>query len=249
MNCQVVRACFEDPLRPDFDQRAAAAEVAEHVMSCAECSRFVEAQRRLGDGLRMARESAPAVPASLDAAVLANYREHAGERTPTVRASFAKRPRWLPVLLWSAAAVALLLVGMIALGPRRAAVPVAAKPQSAQPVAKFSTVNATGGDERGTEERIDSRPVAALPRRSPMENSGKPARAAAAMPGESLPASFRGLMYCDALSCGGAMEVIRVQLPASAAALAPRSVPSGEAVYADVLVGPDGIARGIRIVE
>ena len=249
MNCQVVRACFEDPLRPDFDQRAAAAEVAEHLLSCVECSRFVEGQRRLGDGLRLARESAPAVPASLDAAVLANYRGHAGEQTQTVRPSFAKRPRWLPVLLWSATAVALVLVGMIALGPRHTAVPVAAKPQTAPRVANSQTVNTRVGIEQEAPPSVDSRPVAAGLHRAPAETLRQPAAAPAAMPPESLPASFRGLMYCDALSCGGAMEVIRVQLPASAVALAPSSVSSGDAVYADVLVGPDGIARGIRIVE
>jgi hypothetical protein len=55
-------------------------------------------------------------------------------------------------------------------------------------------------------------------------------------------------MYCDELSCGGAMDVIRVQLPASTAALAP-ALSSGGPVFADVLVGSDGIARGIRVVE
>jgi len=44
------------------------------------------------------------------------------------------------------------------------------------------------------------------------------------------------------------MELIRVQLPPAAAFdLASDSVP--EPVYADVLVGSDGIARGIRIVQ
>jgi len=56
-------------------------------------------------------------------------------------------------------------------------------------------------------------------------------------------------MYCDQLSCAEAMEIIRVQLPTSMAGLTPGSTATGDAVFADVLVGPDGIARGIRIVE
>jgi hypothetical protein len=56
-------------------------------------------------------------------------------------------------------------------------------------------------------------------------------------------------MYCDQLSCAEAMEVIRVQLPTSIAGLTPGSTPTDGMVFADVLVGPDGIARGIRIVE
>jgi hypothetical protein len=54
-------------------------------------------------------------------------------------------------------------------------------------------------------------------------------------------------MYCDALSCPEAMDLIRVQVPTAAM---PGQVsgfidPSGS-VTADVLVGADGIARGIR---
>jgi hypothetical protein len=57
-------------------------------------------------------------------------------------------------------------------------------------------------------------------------------------------------MYCDALSCPDAMDMIRVQLPASAM---PKPLPgfvrTGGSVTADVLIGPDGIARGIRFEE
>ena len=45
------------------------------------------------------------------------------------------------------------------------------------------------------------------------------------------------------------MQLIRVQLPSSATAF--ESVPASPdgAIYADVLVGSDGIARGIRVVQ
>jgi hypothetical protein len=62
----------------------------------------------------------------------------------------------------------------------------------------------------------------------------------------ALPPGFHSLMFCDELSCGEALEVIRVQLPSSAGMLA---ASGGQPVFADVLVGPDGIARGIRVVE
>lgn len=63
-----------------------------------------------------------------------------------------------------------------------------------------------------------------------------------------MPDGFRSLMYCDELSCGGAMDVLRIQLPPSAIGLM-TAEPSGNVVSADVLVGADGIARGIRIVR
>jgi hypothetical protein len=45
------------------------------------------------------------------------------------------------------------------------------------------------------------------------------------------------------------MEIIRVQLPSPVMGLTPTSARMGGAVSADILVGPDGIARGIRVVE
>ena len=65
----------------------------------------------------------------------------------------------------------------------------------------------------------------------------------------SFPTRFQSLMYCDQISCPGAMEVIRVQLPSPVLGLTPASARANGAVSADVLVGPDGIARGIRVVE
>ena len=43
------------------------------------------------------------------------------------------------------------------------------------------------------------------------------------------------------------MQVIRVQLRPSVAAIVPVIDSPGGIVYADVLVGADGIARGIRL--
>lgn len=247
MNCQVVHACFEDPLRPDFDLRAASAEVAEHLVSCGDCRHFVESQRRLGAGLRLTQASAPSLPASLDAAVLNNYRKREWKPSlPLFRSGFPRRRR-VALWGWSAVGAALVVAAVILLAPRKAAAPMVEKPQPAQPVA--SSQDATGGAEHITSQAVDAGPTAGPSRPAPAEIADQHTPAPGVVTPDALPASFRGLMYCDALSCGGTMEVIRVQLPASAVALAPRSVSSGDAVFADVLVGPDGIARGIRIVE
>jgi hypothetical protein len=45
------------------------------------------------------------------------------------------------------------------------------------------------------------------------------------------------------------MQLIRVQLPSSAVAFEPAAALPYGAIYADVLVGSDGIARGIRVVQ
>jgi hypothetical protein len=67
---------------------------------------------------------------------------------------------------------------------------------------------------------------------------------------ETSPADgFRSLMYCDDLSCGGGMQMVRVELPARAAGFTQVSGSPGGFVTADVLIGSDGFARGIRIVH
>lgn len=64
-----------------------------------------------------------------------------------------------------------------------------------------------------------------------------------------LPTGFQSLMYCDQLSCAGAMDVIRVQLASPVLGVSSVSPKASNFVSADVLVGSDGIARGIRVVE
>jgi 2-polyprenyl-6-methoxyphenol hydroxylase-like FAD-dependent oxidoreductase len=64
-----------------------------------------------------------------------------------------------------------------------------------------------------------------------------------------VPEGFRSLMYCDELSCGGAMDVVRIQLQPSDVGLIAAAQQNSNVVSADVLVGADGIARGIRIVR
>jgi hypothetical protein len=57
-------------------------------------------------------------------------------------------------------------------------------------------------------------------------------------------------MFCDELSCVGDMDVVRVQLPSAVVPRRASALPQPTGfVNADVLVGPDGIARGIRVEE
>jgi hypothetical protein len=60
---------------------------------------------------------------------------------------------------------------------------------------------------------------------------------------------FQSLMYCDPISCGGPMEMIRIQIPVSVVTRVPAPRPSNGFVQADVVVGSDGVARAIRIVH
>lgn len=232
MTCEELRLYFKDPLRPDAELRVE----TEHIVDCADCARFVDTQRQLRSGLRRLREALPEFPAKLDANVIANYRRDVDR--PTVPNS-ARWRRRTAILCMAGAVVATVLVAVVvsSLRPRAASLisgaqrsePAATSPSMApNPTVNLSDSGKVGGSHpaRGRRWML---PVAA-PQTSPA-------------PG------FRGLMYCDKLSCGGVMDVIRVQLPSAGIGLEPASTAGGSTVTADVLVGPDGIARGIRIVE
>ena len=233
MTCQELRLYFEDPLRQDDELRSE----LEHLAHCTDCARFVEAQRELGNSLRLVREAAPKLPATLDAAVLAGYRRHSGERPRPVVAN--PRRQWFALLRWGAVAAAVILAAVLFYRSERRPEHTAAAPEIAAPVTAAPATATTAPPEHHSAPK-QLRP-ASTPRHPAPSGSAQVAASA-------LPPGFRSLMYCDELSCSDAMEVIRVQLPSSAMTLAP-AARAGGPVFADVLVGSDGIARGIRVVE
>lgn len=213
---------------------------AEHLAHCSECARFVEARRELGAGLRLVRETAPEPSAALETAVLANYRGRISGGPPLTRS----RTRRFTVLCWTAATAAVLaLTAAVLLHPGLGLETSNSKIEAAQP-----TIAQLGTSEKGA-YRVLSKNAAFSPK-TRLLSSRQPRRTPQVATTRS-PASeeFRSLMYCDALSCGGAMQLIRLQLPFSAPAFEPAAAPPGGAIYADVLVGSDGIARGIRVVQ
>ncbi|MFZ0294445.1 MAG: hypothetical protein WAL52_12635 [Candidatus Sulfotelmatobacter sp.] len=236
MTCQELRLRFEDPLSIDAEFPGE----AEHLAHCTECARIVEARHELGAGLRLVRESAPGPSAALEAVVLANYcRRIAGD--PLLVRS---RTRRFTVVGWTAAAAAVLaLAGVLLLHPawriETSNLEIeSAEPQMAQPGILEKGANRVPRINTASSPKTRS-PAARQPRRTPQVAATKG------------PASedFRSLMYCDAFSCGGAMQLIRVRLPSSAAAFEPAAASPDGAIYVDVLVGSDGIARGIRVVQ
>lgn len=236
MTCHELRLYFADPLRMDAEFPGE----AEHLAHCTECARFVEARRKLGSGLRLIRESVPEPSAALEAAVLVNYRRRiTGD--PTLGRSRTHR---FTVVAWTTAAAAVLaLAGALLLHPARRLETSNSKIESAQP-----PIAETGTFEKGA-NRVPWTNVAAWPKTRLRSRRQLRRAPQAAIMKSPAPEDFRSLMYCDAISCGGAMQLIRVQLPSSAAAFELAAAPPYGAIYADVLVGSDGIARGIRIVQ
>ena len=247
MTCEELHLYFEEHWSVDM-LGSEAGVIAEHIAACAACGRFAEDRRKFANGLRIVRDLAGATPESLDTAVLRNYRQHIAGRQSQ---SLPIQHRWLrPRLGWAWATIAaVFLVGVVWLFSTRKPVTVSTPPTRVQPAETPSVAESTVPTPAKPAVAATKRPPVKASRRvpSPIENTSAllPVRAA-----RSLPDGFRSLMYCDALSCGEGMDMIRVQLPS---AVMPRQasgfIQTSGSVTADVIVGPDGIARGIRFEE
>jgi len=247
MNCEELRLYLEEHSR-DKGLGFETDVITEHTTACADCARFTEDQRELARALQMVRESAGVAPKALDAAVLRNYRQHVSERpSPWMPA----QRRWLrPALGWAwAATAAVFLVGVVWVLSARKPATVNTPPANVQPAETPSVARFTAP--------IPSKPAITETKRRPtkasrlatasFEDTSRPLPVRAA---RSLPDGFRSLMYCDALSCGEGMDMIRVQLPSIVMpGQGSGFVQTSGSVTADVIVGPDGVARGIRFEE
>lgn len=233
---------FQNHSKSGVGANADMLEMAKHARACPECGGFVRGEHLLKKQLDSLRAAMPQFPPSLDAAVVRNYRRYLAERPVAI-----DRPRWRAhletALPWAAA---LAFAAMVAYGAIVFFVP-------------HSSTGWANGKDRVPggqipvpvrREKQASLPVAVI-RKAPgghrAPNHG--GNIAAAAHRDSIPRAFQSLVYCDQISCPGAMEVIRVQLPAPVLGFAPSPARAGGMVSADVVVGADGIARGIRVTE
>src|SRR5579872_602743 len=230
MTCNEFQLVVEIAARSDSP--AASEEFSEHIRECKDCRHFLETQQEVGHHLRLVRDSAPDVPVSLDSRILGNY--HYQLAAATVRQS-QPRPRMIPwILSWkSGVALAALVILTWVLATRKSVqstVPRESPAAAVSPPAVPLTASNT---------ETKSAPVIAKPRAKRLRTmQQKPSATPAVAAENALPAGFRGLMFCDALSCPQTMEMIRVELPPGFASFAPASSVTNGAVLADVLVGP-----------
>jgi hypothetical protein len=238
MNCQELKSYFEDISLMSADT-AIEARLTEHVAGCPKCSRFIERQKELRARLAALRESASSPPSALDEIILATYRKQVAGLRASAEAAKARKPGSRSSLRWTFGLVAAMALVVILIWPRK-------QPGVAiQPATPVPAISST---------RLD--PAAPnIPQKQGGEKRrhGAPKRTQAAVSSASMsspvPEGFRSLMYCDELSCGGAMDVVRIQLQPSDVGLIAAAQQNSNVVSADVLVGADGIARGIRIVR
>jgi hypothetical protein len=248
MTCQDLHTYFESDRQGAVDLLPHT-EVTEHIAGCVDCNRFVEEQMELKKYLGLLRGYVPQIPSSLDDRVVAKYRSHMLERLSASNSLSARRHLDLRTsLAWAAAvtfATIVAGVGMFVFGPNQQ---IQQPPPAHEIEARQQTTPA--GDSTGDKASLGPHSL----HRQTLSSNGSSRRRAkdselVAQQSSPLPTSFEGLMYCDQISCPGALEVIRVQLSAPAWERKPGLERTNDTVFADVLVGPDGIARGIRVVQ
>jgi len=250
MTCKELRSQLEDH---DLGRHIVdSVAVAEHASGCAECSQFLDEQRELEASLRLLRESTPVISHSADSAILEAYRQHA-----VANASFRQQPvpRRVTVkgaFAWAGAlALAIVVAGAVLTffspAHETASPPVQLQNEAASQSAKSPEAPVQDKDRSRVAPTVATNAVKHKVRIQRVEAT--PTAAEVVNVPDPLPGGFRSLMFCDPVSCGGPMQMIRVELPPSAAGLASNATASSETVYAEVLVGSDGLAPGIRVLK
>lgn len=244
MTCKEVHNYWESEVHARVGLWPDRGELAEHVASCPECNRFIQEQREVVKCLQVVRGSAPAIPASLDRAVIANYRGYVSEHSSLEGTSIISGTNLRTVLAWVAVAFAIIIAygGMLLFVPHQD-VRVDRKDKPQQKISAQIPVTST------EPKVVAQKDTFKAPKRRGNSLKHGDRSASIEMQDDSFPTSFQSLMYCDQISCPGVMDIIRVQLPSPVLGLTPASARVGGLVSADILVGPDGIARGIRVVE
>ena len=219
-------------------------ELSEHLSGCLDCTRFLAEETEVSEYLLIMRRATPDVPRSLDASVRARYRAFIRDQS---RASQPQRATiWAPLRGAFGWAGAFGFAALVAYGGVLLLLP----PQASRIDRHVTTQpRVAARTALPTKENVALAGPTPKRRRSTTASQQKSAPTRVSAQDDELPTRFQSLMYCDPFSCSGAMDVIRVQLPSSVLRTTPFSEGAGSRVSADVLVGPDGIARGIRVVE
>jgi hypothetical protein len=225
------------------------AQISEHIANCPECNHLIEGQKELATCLDLLRGCAPQIPGSLDASVLAKYRTYISDISEQSRSavviSLGNQMILRGAFSWVAAVTFAVIVAygtIFLLIPRQRSAARWTLTER-QPVVSAPVLNIK------TEIPNRRQPVRKRPKSIAASAEHSDAVPSATPVANSFPSRFRSLMYCDQLSCPGAMEVIRVQLASPVLGVSSISSKVNGVVSADVLVGPDGIARAIRVVE
>jgi hypothetical protein len=231
--------------------------ISAHASECGACGKWLESQRLLGNALQSLRsrteqrEAGPAV----EAAVLQVFRTQGFAPVAVIMPERPAPALWrlsrvLEIGAYAAVAAAL-IVGVF-LGARilrdkqSAAIQAQVQTQSiSHPVNSGNSANVASGQPAVAATETTAKPTSVVALRGVQVASRQTRQAAVGKSSDNT--GFVAMMLCDPLICSGDEQVIRMELPASAATSADGTV--AQTVIADVVVGDDGLVRAMRIVN
>ena len=240
MNCQELHQHIQNSPEHALNFGHFSAEMLAHVNGCSDCKNFVGQRRELAMTLQRIREAVPAFPEILDTAVLMAFRSHAAAAERDKSALHKKTGR-VKTFSYSAAVLATAGILIFFSLPSKQTARRIETAQALRPTAANEVLNRVS--DIGPRIQIKQTNAHQGVTRQ------KPRRHAAAVDHRLLTSGFTSLMYCDRLSCAGDMEIVRMQVFPSMLGFPAGRTDAAGTVLADVLVGPDGIARGIRLEQ
>ena len=269
MTCERFQIIAGEVARNEIMGADERANALAHAGVCERCRQVLTLQSRLSEGLSsLAHEMKVAdAPNSIEAKVLAAFRQQVRQQTrvQSFSASRSRRPYWAAAV----AAVVLLAIGVLAW--RWLAFPPQQTEQAStkSPAAKINgpdnerspdvavgTPQPSNSSTPLTPRKVKSRrhattQVAKLRLRRSNTEPSLPAKTSQPVERE-ITTDFVPVGYGSALDLQEGGQLVRVELPRSA--LARFGLPmnmnrADEKIKADVLVGPDGLARAIRFVQ
>jgi hypothetical protein len=257
MNCQQFERIVVDLAREGALDAERPPGALDHVRECPRCAMGLSDQRKLAKALRAVNVAASneQAPANVEHSLLRAFRGRLDASRPaTVQAASPRRSGAVAWPVWAVAAAALLLLGLVAGWKMRPAASVHGleRPSSAPPVtnekAGLSTVR--NGDARSASAAVHDAVslLQTAKHRAPSQRVGTPGERAAA----EATTRFYPLPYGSGLGLDEGWGLVRVQVPRASLESLGLPVSAGaanEMLTADVVVGQDGLARGIRFVQ
>ena len=255
MNCSEFQHISHELARDRVEGREKV-EALAHAEECSRCAEYLEQERTLSLKLGFLSQvmHAQGAPAQLEPVLLAAFREHAAQASEKSVVPLHAGPRYWAhqkFWVWGASAAALAAVLALAIGLRSGqrapsqsatAAPanaVAVQPETSAPAPIVAEQDRITGHQAAIQAVTHNRVT--VPRVRTASDEGTTIADAS---------GFVPLVYCDELNCGTPGDVVRVELPASSLPMMgfANEVHTGP-VRADVVIGEDGIARAIRLVD
>ena len=231
----------------------------DHALSCPRCAARLSDQRKLTEALRALNAAVwnQEAPLSLEHSLLHAFRARLDASWAATTVGGASRRRSGPVIwrVWPVAAAAMLLLGLVVVWKLQPTSPSRLSERVSSPqIANKNVAAPTVGDSENHPALAVVHKVVSRPRRT--ATYGTPSQLAA-IPDETatteVTTRFYPLPYGSGLGLDEGWGLVRVEVPrASLESLGlPVSAASArsEMLTADVVVGQDGLARGIRFVQ